>query len=162
MCYVNYEESKEFAEKLSLITGRKFRLPTEAEWEYAAKGGKYKNNYEYSGSKNYSDVMRGIYFYFSDHFDKMVKEKKANKLGLYDMSGYMQEWCQDWLDDYSKHSQRNPIINSPSSSHLKKIIARGGYLMFSRVCRVYERNGEYPEYRTFTTGIRLVLSDTPK
>ena len=102
------------------MTGRKFRLPTDAEWEYAARGGKKSHSYQYSGSNNISDVA----WYDGNSGNKThpVGTKQADELGLYDMTGNVWEWCQDWYGYYSTGSQTNP--QGPSTGFFRVI--RGG------------------------------------
>ena len=96
-------------------------MPTEAEWEYAARGGSQSNGYTYAGS---NDVDEGGY-HWDNSADKScpVKGKKANELGLYDVSGNIWEWRWDWLDEYSSNAQTNPM--GPSSGGLFRVV-RGG------------------------------------
>ncbi len=116
---VSYDDCKKFISKLNRLTGKKFRLPTEAEWEYAARGGKFSKGYKYSGSDNFDDVAWHAYAYNSTH---TVATKNANELGIYDMSGNVYEWCSDWYGDYTDSSQKNP--KGPSSGVSR--VARGG------------------------------------
>ena len=103
---VSWYDCQEFISKLNSITGKTFRLPTEAEWEYAARGGKKSRGYQYSGSSNISDVA----WYTDNSGSKThaVGSKQANELGIYDMAGNVWEWCQDWHEEYTGSSQINP------------------------------------------------------
>ena len=103
---VSWNDCQEFIKKLNSLTGAKFRLPTEAEWEYAARGGKKSKKYKYSGSNNIDDVA--WYTYNSGGKTHAVGTKRPNELGIYDMSGNVYEWCSDWYDSYSSMSQTNP------------------------------------------------------
>ncbi|MDY4862168.1 MAG: SUMF1/EgtB/PvdO family nonheme iron enzyme [Candidatus Onthomorpha sp.] len=117
---VSWYDCQEFIKKLNQLTGKEFRLPTEAEWEYAARGGKYSRGYKYSGSNNADEVA--WYGSNSGRTTHSVKTKKANELGLYDMSGNVCEWCNDWYGDYQSYSQTNPT--GPSKGEYR--VLRGG------------------------------------
>ena len=106
---VNWNQTQEFLLRLSYLTGTSFMLPTEAQWEYAARGGKYSKGYIYSGSDNFSEVG------WSD-YKHVVGEKKPNELGIYDMSGLVREWCSDFWGRYSEVDQVDPIGPDKSSS----------------------------------------------
>ena len=100
---VNWYDCQDFVEKLSELTGRHFRLPTEAEWEYAARGGQRSRGYRYSGSYNLDEI--GWHVGNAHHYKREVGTKKPNELGLYDMTGNVNEWCQDkHNNDYYRHS----------------------------------------------------------
>ncbi len=150
---VSYEDVKTFITKLNQKTGKTFRLPTEAEWEYAARGGKKSKGYKYSGSNNIGDVA----WYDKNSNDKThpVKTKQPNELGIYDMSGNVWEWCSDWYESYSSYSQTNP--QGPSSGAYRVI--RGGSWNYSaKYCRVAYRYINNPSYRYNSLGFRLALS----
>ena len=155
---VSWEDAQEFIEKLNRETGWKFRLPTEAEWEYAARGGKKSQRYKYSGSDNLDEVAwyDGNSKVNSGKMTHLVKEKKANELGLYDMSGNVWEWCQDWYGEYSGRAQTNP--QGPSSG-ADRVCRGGGWATYARGCRVSNRSFEKPANRDdISRGFRLVVS----
>ena len=134
-----------------LPSGRKFRLPTEAEWEYAARGGNRSRGYQYSGSNNLGSVA----WYAGNSEDKthQVKQKQANELGLYDMSGNVWEWCNDWYGSYSSSSQTNP--KGPSSSSCR-VLRGGSWGSDTQYCRVADRDYFTPGTRG-NCGLRLAL-----
>ncbi len=149
---VSYYDCLEFIQKLNLITGRTFRLPTEAEWEYAARGGNRSRGYKYAGSNIIGDVA--WYTVNGSWGIHPVKTKQPNELGLYDMSGNVWEWCYDWFDYYSSSSQTNPT--GPSSGY-SRIIRGGSWINESGYCRVSYRGVSGPTNRRDYIGFRLVL-----
>ena len=141
---------QKFIPALNRKTGRTFRLPAEAEWEYAARGGIKSRGYKYSGNKNIYEVA----WYDDNSGNKThpVKGKKANELGLYDITGNVWEWCSDWYGDYSSGAQTNP--KGPDKGR----VLRGGSWDCSEVsCRVSGRCDYTPGKRSFNLGFRLVL-----
>ena len=151
---VSWDDCQEFIKKLNRLTGKKFRLPTEAEWEYAARGGKYSKDYvyKYSVSNNADEVA--WYHDNSGYETNPVKTKKANKLGLYDMIGNVCEWCNDWYGYYQSNSQTNPT--GPSEGEYR--VLRGGSWDYrDRFVRVSGRGGFTPGDRDNGIGLRLAL-----
>ena len=150
---VSWNDCQEFIKKLNQLTGMNFRLPTEAEWEYAARGGNKSKGYKYSGGNTIGNVA-----WYTDNSGSRthdVKTKQANELGIYDMSGNVYEWCQDWYGNYSSSSQTNPT--GPSSGSLR-VIRGGSWSISARYCRVSDRCNFYPDFRDDDLGLRLSLS----
>ena len=135
-----------------LPRGCKFQLPTEAQWEFAARGGNESENYLYSGSDEIDDVA-----WYNGNYEggpHPVKQKAANELGLYDMSGNVWEWCQDWMGSYSNSFQVDPTGPSCGSYRVR----RGGSSDEGAwCCRVTFRYSRTPDYYDHTLGFRLVL-----
>ena len=150
--YVSWDECQEFITKLNMLTEKNFRLPTEAEWEFAARGGNKSKGYMYSGSNNLDDVA--WYYDNSDRETHPVKTKAANELGIYDMSGNVWEWCQDRYGDYSSRSQTNP--KGPSSGEAR--VNRGGeFFSPTYCCRPTNRDKDLPSTTYTSLGFRLAL-----
>lgn len=157
---VSWDDAQAFIKALNSLTGQEFRLPTEAEWEFAAKGGNKSCGYKYSGSYDIGSVAwygRNAYNVKPlgpDYGTHYVGEKRPNELGLYDMSGNVWEWCQDWHKDYSRKRQKNP--KGPSTGRAK--VVRGGCFKSSEsLCTVTRRKWMWPEENSFV-GVRLALS----
>ena len=149
---VSWEDCQEFIQKLNQLTGQNFRLPTEAEWEFAARGGKQSKGYKYVGSNSIDEVA----WYDGNSYREThsVGTKRPNELGIYDMAGNVWEWCQDWFDSYSSSAQNNPQGPSVGSGR----VCRGGsWLSIARTCRVSRRENYYPYYKLNFLGFRLCL-----
>ena len=152
---VSWFDCQEFIKKLNSRTGMKFRLPTEAEWEYAARGGNRSKDYKYAGSDNLDEV--GWYEDNSGGHTHPVGLKKPNELGLYDMSGNVYEWCQDRYGDYTAEAQTNPT-GSQSGKCGNRVLRGGSSWISARYCRVSYRGSFDPGGRSVNYGLRLVLS----
>lgn len=152
--YVSWNDCQEFIEKLNKITGLKFRLPTEAEWEYAARGGKKSKRYLYSGSNNVLDVA----WYDGNSSNKRhpVGTKQANELGIFDMGGNVSEWCQDLWGQYQNDSQINPLGSSAGTKH---VLRGGNYFFDIRICYLSYRMFAESNYKDASNGFRLALSE---
>ena len=149
---VSWNDCQEFIQKLNSLTGRNFRLPTEAEWEFACRGGNNSCGYKYSGSNNLGSVA--WYDENSGFQTHRVATKAPNELGIYDMSGNVGEWCSDWYADYTSYSQTDPT--GPQSGSIR--VSRGGcWLNSGRGCRSSFRFNYSPTYRNNYLGLRLAL-----
>ena len=150
---VSYNDCKTFIHKLSRITGQTFRLPTEAEWEFAARGGNKSRGYKYAGSNDIGSVA--WYWDNSGKHTHPVKTKAPNELGLYDMTGNVWEWCNDWYGNYPSSAQTNP--QGPNSGSYR--VYRGGsWGNDARGCRSSYRGGDIPNFADFNFGVRLAMT----
>lgn len=150
---VSWDDCYKFIAKLIQMTGKQFRLPTEAEWEYAARGGNKSQGYKYSGSNNINEVA--WHLGNSGNQTQYVGTKRPNELGIYDMSGNVWEWCSDWCGDYSSASQTNPV--GPNSG-ISRVCRGGSWIFFARYFRVSCRVGRRPDSRGGDYyGLRLAL-----
>ena len=154
MYYVSWEDCQEFITKLNALTGKTFRLPTEAEWEFAARGGNKSQGFTYSGSNTVDDVA--WYFDTSSSTTHPVATKAPNELGIYDMSGSVYEWCNDWYSRsyYTSESQTNPTGPDSGSN---RVWRGGSWAGDARACRVSNRSSKDPTYRGNYLGLRLAL-----
>ncbi len=153
MYYVSWEEAKEFCTRLSRQTGRNYTLPTEAEWEYAARGGKKNEGTKYSGGWSVGDVA--WYDGNSGSSTHPCGTKRPNALGIYDMSGNVWEWCEDWYGSkYLQYDNNNP---KGASSGSCRVLRGGSWSYGARNCRVSDRINSAPGNRNDDDGFRVVL-----
>ena len=150
---VSWEDCRDFIRNLNAKTGQNFRLPTEAEWEFAARGGNRSDGVKYSGA--YSMDNAGWYSGNSNNRTHAVGTKNANELGIYDMSGNVLEWCSDWYGSYSSNSQTNP---QGASSGSLRVYRGGSWSESAQYCRVSNRYVCTPGDRGNYLGFRLALS----
>ena len=150
---VSWDDCQTFIYKLNQLTGETFRLPTEAQWEYAARGGNKSKGYTYSGSNEIDDVA----WYYSNssrttHPTHPVKTKAPNELGIYDMTGNVYEWCSDWYGAYSSAAQTDPT--GPATGSFR--VSRGGsWFSYASRCRVADRDYYTPAASCSFLGLRL-------
>ncbi|MCQ2194976.1 MAG: formylglycine-generating enzyme family protein [Paludibacteraceae bacterium] len=154
--YISWDDTQKFIARLDSLTGKKFRLPTEAEWEFAARGGVKTTNCKYSGANSIDSVA--IYY---DNFGKKnfsnapVMTKAPNELGLYDMSGNVYEWCSDWFGPYSSAAVTNP---KGALTNSFRIVRGGGWRYKAQNCRVSTRDYLNPEKKSQAfVGFRIVM-----
>lgn len=155
---VSWDMCQDFIRKLNAYTGMSFRLPTEAEWEYAARGGAYSRGYRFAGSNSIDEVAwhRGNANYMNG--GEFVGMKKPNELGIYDMTGNVEEWCQDWYGKYNNSSQENP--RGPSSGDRKvirgeSVSASGGTYDSNWNYYTAARSSSKPNWNIGLNGFRL-------
>ncbi len=149
---ISWNDCKTFIEKLNQLTDKQFRLPTEAEWEYAARGGGNSHGYKFSGSDNVDDVA-----WYTDNCGgetHAVKTKAANELGLYDMTGNVLEWCSDWMAAYTADTVSNP--QGPAAG-FKRVLRGGSLYNDARRLRVTRRSEYNPTFTDYSVGFRLAL-----
>ena len=149
---VSWNDCQEFIRKLNTMTGKRFRLPTEAEWEFAARGGNKSRGYKYAGNNTIGNVA--WYDDNSLYSTHTVGQKAPNELGLYDMSGNVEEWCADWYGSYESGAQSNPM--GPSSGK-SRVYRSGRCVGRDRSSRVSKRDGDSPEWKKHYIGLRLAL-----
>ncbi|MDR1793736.1 MAG: formylglycine-generating enzyme family protein [Bacteroidales bacterium] len=152
--YVSWDDIQLFIKRLNAITGKKYRLPTEAEWEFAARGGSQSQGYKYSGSDSIADVA--WYFENSGNSSHEVGTKSPNELGIYDMSGNAWEWCQDYYGAYSAENQTH--LHGVSTASYR-VVRGGGWRYNARYCRVSNRFKIIPDFRLFNLGFRLACEN---
>jgi formylglycine-generating enzyme required for sulfatase activity len=149
---VSWNDIQEFIRKLNWQTGKNYRLPTEAEWEFTARGGNKNKGYKYASGNDIGTVA----WYTSNSGSKthVVGQKQANELGIYDMSGNVWEWCEDWYGDYSSSAQIKP--KGPQNGSYR-VLRGGSWNGNAKRCRVSDRYIGSPDYRNNNNGFRLVL-----
>ena len=149
---VSWEDCQVFITRLNRLTGQTFRLPTEAEWEYAARGGNRSWSYTYAGSDQPTNVA-----WFSNNSGSTtapVDTKAPNEIGLSDMSGNVAEWCSDWYGPYSDQEQTNP--QGPQTGSYR-VVRGGNWMLSADYCRTRHRDWRGPQARTTTIGFRLAM-----
>ena len=157
---VSWNDCQVFIARLNELTGQNFRLPTEAEWEFAARGGMKSLGYKYSGSDDLNEIAWYNYNAYAvgssspDYGTHAVSTKAANELGLYDMTGNVWEWCQDWSSDYSAADQINPTGPETGTN---RVIRGGGWTNYPKLLRVAARTGYKPGFIGNFIGFRLAL-----
>ena len=156
---VSWHKVQEFIQKLNQQSNELYRLPTEAEWEYAARGGRSSQGFVYAGSNKLWEV--GWYFENSYGETKAVGQRRPNEQGLYGMSGNIWEWCQDWyLADYYEECANNGVVINPQGPDGgdSRVIRGGGWGYDLRFCRSTYRNLIDPGNTFNALGFRLVFS----
>ena len=151
---VSWYDCQKFIRKLNTISGKNFRLPTEAEWEFAARGGNNSRGYKYSGSNDIGSVAwynGNIEGWTQTH---SVGLKFPNELGLYDMTGNVREWCQDWYGDYYSSAQTNPTGPALGSY---RVLRGGGWSYVKSGCNVSNRHFGTPDKSGDDFGLRLAM-----
>ncbi len=151
---ISWNDCQDFVSRLNSLTGEHFRLPTEAEWEFAARGGNKSKGYQYSGSNTIDEVA----WYDKNSGSRVhpVATMTPNELGIYDMSGSVWEWCQDWYANYSSSTQTNPT--GPSSGY-NRVYRGGSWYDGSKGCCLAYRISNGPNIKYFHLGLRLALSE---
>jgi len=149
---VSFEDVKQFLSRLNHLTGKTYRLPTEAEWEYASRGGSKTSGHKFSGSADVNQV--GWFWDNSSNATHPVGQKSPNELGLFDMSGNVWEWCQDWFGTYPSFPQVNPTGPATASN---RVIRGGSWDNDAWICRVSFRFIALPNGRYGALGFRVAL-----
>ena len=154
---VSWEEAQAFIQKLNQETGKSYRLPSEAEWEFGARGGIHSEGYLYSGSDKLKEV--GWYDANSGHGTHSVGLKMANELGIFDLSGNVYEWCEDdWHGSYKGAPADGSAWIDHEERGSRRVVRGGSWLDDAQDCRVSYRDSDEPGYRDTDIGFRLALS----
>lgn len=155
---VSWDVVQEFIQKLNAKTSNHYRLPTEAEWEYAARGGKQSHGYKYAGSNDVDIVA----WYGNNSGDKThpIGQKSPNELGLFDMNGNVWEWCSDLHGYYSSGESKNP--NKVDKGPQRRVCRGGSWYSYPKHCRVSNRNSNPPNFSESNLGFRLAKSEGGK
>ena len=152
---VLWSDAQQFVTLLSQMTGRRFRLPTEAEWEYAARGGvKARKEEPFAGCPREQLNLYAWYCVNSERLTHKVGSLEPNELGLYDMSGNVAEWCSDWMEPYTDEPQTNP--RGPRTGE-SRVLRGGHYNSVSSACTVYDRSWYTPSATSEYYGLRVVM-----
>ena len=149
---ISWQDASAFCKQLSRLTGKKYSLPTEAQWEYAARGGSKGKRQMYAGSDKIAEVS-----WYSANADKRTHEvgtKKPNELGIYDLSGNVWEWCSDWYGGYTSAEQTNP---QGASDRTTRVLRGGGWRDDAQNCRTAFRGNSAPTFNNSNIGFRVVL-----
>lgn len=149
---VTWNDAVAYCEWLSTQTGDEYSLPTEAQWEFAAKGGNKSNNYTYSGSNS----LRAVGWFDENTYERgtrPVGQLAANELGIYDMSGNVFEWCYDYYGAYSSRSAKDPT--GPRKGQYR-VVRGGSWYYVEEFCRVSQRDSPKPNLKKFVYGFRVV------
>lgn len=154
MCKVNWHDAKAYCKWLSESTGKNYDLPTESQWEFAARGGTRSKHYQYSGSDNINEVA----WYDETTYERgpmPIGRLKPNELGIHDMSGNVWEWCLDYYAKYTSSRKVNPT--GPSSGQFK-VVRGGSWYYVGQMAKVATRDGPYPDYSNYNYGFRVVIN----
>ncbi len=149
---ISWNDAQEFVSELNIITGEIFSLPTEAQWEYAARGGNKSKGWIFAGGDDMGEVAWN--WENSLTSTHAVKEKLPNELGLYDMSGNVMEWCSDWYEEYSQEEQVDP---QGAETGTEKVLRGGAWYQGEVDLRVSARARQTPDCMNNAIGMRLVL-----
>jgi len=153
---VTYAEVQDFIKRLNEKTGKNYRLPTELEWEFAARGGKYSGNYKYAGSNKLATVA---WYGKKKGAPHPVGEKEPNELGIYDMSGNVMEWCTDWYDGEYYRTTIDAVDPKGPETGEMKIVRGGSYYDDEKECRTVYRNRLAPANSRWNLGFRLAMDN---
>jgi formylglycine-generating enzyme required for sulfatase activity len=154
---ISWDDALAYCKWLSDSSKRTYRLPTEAEWEFAARGGKKTKEFLFSGGQSMYNI--GWYDENSNAGTQPVAQKRPNELGIFDMSGNVWEWCQDWFGEYPSEPQINP--QGSETTQYFKVLRGGSWNYVLSGCRIGDRSYFSPESRLNDFGFRVVMEDVP-